>query len=131
MRDAVVGDAQLLHRLQERRLRAGRRAVDFVGEQKIREDRPRPELECPRVFAKHRRAGDVDGEQVGGHLHPAVIEAEGGGDRPHEQRLGDPRGTFQQHVTAAEQGRQGEIHDFVLPVDDLGDFLADGFVVCF
>ena len=59
------------------------------------------------------------------------FEVEGGGDRPHEQSLGDSRRTFQQYVSAAEESREGEIHDFVLTVDDLGDFLTDGFVVCF
>ena len=35
----------LLHRLQQRGLRLRRRAVDLVGEQEVREDRPGTELE--------------------------------------------------------------------------------------
>ena len=45
---AVGGDLALLHRLEERRLGLGRRAVDLVGEQRVGEDRALAELEaCP------------------------------------------------------------------------------------
>jgi hypothetical protein len=37
---AVHGDLPLLHRLQQRRLRLRRGAVDLVGEQEVREHRP-------------------------------------------------------------------------------------------
>ena len=39
------GDLALLHRLQQGGLRLGRRAVDFVGQQDVREDRPFDEAE--------------------------------------------------------------------------------------
>jgi hypothetical protein len=38
----------LLHRLQQRRLRLGRRAVDLVGQQHVGEDRPLHEAELAR-----------------------------------------------------------------------------------
>ena len=38
VRAAVDGDGALLHRLEQRRLRPRRRAVDLVGEQDVRED---------------------------------------------------------------------------------------------
>ena len=40
-RDALYGDLALLHRLEERGLRLGRRAVDLVGQQQAREQRSR------------------------------------------------------------------------------------------
>ena len=40
-------DGALLHGLQQRRLRLGRRAIDFVHQDQIGEDRPRLELEPP------------------------------------------------------------------------------------
>ena len=39
MGDAEHGDAALLHRFEKRRLRPRRRAIDFVGEHDVREDR--------------------------------------------------------------------------------------------
>jgi hypothetical protein len=38
----------LLHRLEQRRLRLGRRAVDFVGEDDVGEDRPGANTICRR-----------------------------------------------------------------------------------
>ncbi|SLC73736.1 Uncharacterised protein [Mycobacteroides abscessus subsp. massiliense] len=37
----------LRHRFQQCRLRFGRRPVDLIGQEKIREDGPRPEFERP------------------------------------------------------------------------------------
>ena len=42
----------LLHRLQQRGLRLGRRAVDFVGQQNVGEDRPFDEAELPPARAR-------------------------------------------------------------------------------
>ena len=39
------GDRAFLHRFEQGRLRLRRGAVDFVGQQELGEDRPRPELE--------------------------------------------------------------------------------------
>jgi hypothetical protein len=45
MRDAVDGDGALLHRLEQRRLGAGRCPVDLVSEHHGGEHRPGVELE--------------------------------------------------------------------------------------
>ena len=45
MRVAVDRHPPLLHRLQQRGLRFRRRAIDFIGEQKGRENRPFHERE--------------------------------------------------------------------------------------
>ena len=66
------GDLAFLHRLQQGRLRLRRRAVDFVGEQDVREDRPFDEAELASalvVFVEHRGAGDVGRHQVGRELN--------------------------------------------------------------
>ena len=70
VRRAVDGDAALLHRLEERRLRARRRAVDLVREDDVGEQRPRAELELPGLLVEDQRAGDVGGQKVGRALDP-------------------------------------------------------------
>ena len=45
---AVDGHAPLLHRLEQRRLGLGRRAVDLVAQEHVREDRPGAEDELAR-----------------------------------------------------------------------------------
>src|SRR5207245_131714 len=49
IRLAVDGDAAFGHRLQEGRLRARRGAVDLVGQDDLREDRPGAKLELRRL----------------------------------------------------------------------------------
>jgi hypothetical protein len=47
VRDAVDGDVALGHRLEQRGLRLRRRAVDLVGEEDVREDRPGRKTKSP------------------------------------------------------------------------------------
>ena len=54
IRLALHRDAMLLHCLEQRRLRLGRRAVDFVGENDVREDRPRREHHVPPARCSDR-----------------------------------------------------------------------------
>ena len=67
VRHAVDRDLVLLHRLEQRGLRAGRRPVHLVDEEDVREHGPGPELPLAGGRAVHRRAGDVGREQVGVH----------------------------------------------------------------
>ena len=54
-----------------------------------------------------------------------MVEIEGGGDRPHEERLGHPGRTLEEDMAAAEQRREGQFDDFFLAVDDLGELRTD------
>ena len=69
---AAGGDPVLLHRLEQRRLRLGRRAVHLVGEDDVGEQRPPDEAELAvpggPVLLEDVGAGDVRGHQVRGEL---------------------------------------------------------------
>ena len=67
-RDAVRRYLPLGHCLEQRGLRLGCRPVDLVDENDVGEDRPRPELEVPRLLVEHGEPGHVGGLQVGGAL---------------------------------------------------------------
>ena len=71
---AVDGDLALLHRLQQRRLRARRGAVDLVDQQHVREDRAGDEAE--RAALQDAGARDVRGQQVGRALDAPEVEPE-------------------------------------------------------
>ena len=114
-------DAILLHDLQQGRVRLGRRAVDFVGQQELREHRARAEAELLRLHVEDRRAGDVRGHQVGRELNAAELAAQHAAQRAHEQRLAQARHAFDQHVAAGEQGHQRAQHQLVLADVDLAD----------
>ncbi len=99
------GDLVLLHRLEQRGLRLRRRAVDFVGEDHVREDRPRQEHEPPParlgVVLQDVGAGDVGRHQVGRELDALEREVQDLRDGADEQRLGQARHADEQAVPAA------------------------------
>ncbi len=75
---AAGGDFVFLHRLQQRRLGLGRRAVDLVGEQDIGENRSFEKLKLPPagggVFLKNIGAGDVRRHQVRRELNAVEVQ---------------------------------------------------------
>jgi hypothetical protein len=117
----------LLHRLEQRRLRLRRRAVDLVGEQNLREDRPlyEPQRAVSGFFVEHLRSGDVRRHQIGRELDALEREIEDLRDRLDEQRLGQPRDAGDQAVPAREERHQYLVDDVVLPDDDFADFGED------
>ena len=100
-------DAVLLHRLEQRRLRLRRRAVDFVGEHDVREDRPRREHHLPpagrRVLLHEVGAGDVRRHQVGRELDARELQVEHLRHGVDQQRLGQAGRADDQAVAADEQ----------------------------
>ena len=122
---AVDRHAVLLHDLQQRGVGLGRRAVDLVGQQQLREDRPGPEAELLRLHVEDRRPGDVGGHQVGGELDAAELAAQHAAQRPHEERLAQAGHALDQHVAVGEQGHQRAQHQFVLADEDLADLGGD------
>ena len=70
------GDLALAHRLEQRRLGAGRRAIHLVGEDDVGEDRSGDELEGQVLLVEDARARDIGGQQVG----RALDAAEGAAD---------------------------------------------------
>jgi hypothetical protein len=112
------GDRALLHGLEQRRLRLGRRAVDLVGEHEVREDRPALELEAPGArrsgLDDHVRADDVGGHEVGRELDAREGEVERLGQRLHEQRLAEAGHALEQDVAAGQQRRHHALDDLRL-----------------
>ena len=129
VRAALHGDAMLLHRLEQRRLRLRRRAVDFVGQHDVGEDRPGRELHLPpagrRILVDDVGAGDVRRHQVGRELDAVELEVEHARHRMDEQRLGEAGHADDQAVAADEQRQQHLIDDFVLADDELLQLLDD------
>ena len=70
---SIVTDA-LLHRLQQRRLRLGRRAVDLVGEQQLGEDRALRQRERVGLEVEQVGAEDVARHQVGRELDAPELQ---------------------------------------------------------
>lgn len=110
-------------------MRLRRRAVDLVGEQDVRENRPR--FEAPltpargRILIQEIRARDVRRHEVGGELNPLEVEPEGLGEGTHEQRLCRARQTGHQTVSTDERRDENLFERGVLPDDDGPDGLLE------
>ena len=102
---AVDADLALLHRLEERRLGAGRGAVQLVDEDDVGEDRSGPEVPAAGVGHEDRDAGDVGRQEVGMALDPGQLRPEGGGQGPGQHRLADARHVLDEEVAPGERGR--------------------------
>src|SRR5262249_2158729 len=115
-------DLALLHGLEERGLRLRRRAVDLVGEDEVREDRPGRELEEALagrlVLGDDLGAGDVARHEVRRELDARELEREDLRERGDEQRLREPGDADEQAVPAREE-RHEELVDHVPHADDL------------
>ena len=121
-------DAALLHRLQQRRLRARARPVDLVGHQQLTEHRARDEAERSPpglAFLEDLGAENIGRHQVGRALDALVVEPEDRAERLDEPGLGEPGDADQQGVSAAQQGDQGLLDHLALTEDDFADPLAD------
>ena len=103
MRLAVDRHLAFFHRFEQCRLRFGRRAIDFVGENEIREDRAVPQRKCAGARIEDRGTDDVGRHQVGRELDAPKTDAEQPREDAHEQRFRRTGHAFEQQVSAGEQ----------------------------
>ena len=117
-------DLPLLHRFEQRRLRLRRGAVDLVGQDDVREDRPLDEAELARpgrpVVVQEFGPGDVRRHQVGRKLHAVEAQGHAVGQRVDHQRLGQAGHADEQTVALRQHGEEELFEDFFLADDDLG-----------
>jgi hypothetical protein len=118
----VDGDLSLVHRLEERALRAGRCAIDLVGEQDVREDGALSQRELTASLIVDRHADHIGGQEVARELHAAHLAAERLCERAGERRLADAGHVFDEKMPARKQRNEGEL-------DDLGLALQRGLEV--
>ena len=115
--------AVLLHRLEQRRLRTRRRAIDFVGEDDVRKHRPahKPKRPLPgrRVFFEDLGAGDVAWHEIRRELNASEVEVHGLGHRADHHRLGEPRHADEQRMAARDHRHEDFIEHVALPDDAL------------
>jgi hypothetical protein len=117
----------LLHRLEQRRLRLGRGAVDLVGEQDIGENRPALELETllpALVFDDDVGADDVGGHEVGRELDAREREVDGVGQRAHQHGFAQAGHALEERVAAGEERHHHALDDRLVADDDLAHLVA-------
>ena len=126
MRLAIDGDLALLHRLEQRGLRLGGRAVDFIGQQKSGENRPFDQREFVALKVENVGAGDIGGHQIGRELDAVELAAEDARESARQQRLGHAGHAFDERVLSQDDDER--LADHVLLADnDFAKLGCDAF----
>ena len=73
---AIDRDLSFFHRFQQRTLRFGTGAIDFVGQHELGEDRPRMKLKAAVSLFVDRHAKNVGGQQVTGELNALKLQSQ-------------------------------------------------------
>ncbi len=102
----------------------GTRAVDFVREKDVREDRPLAQDELAAALIVDADAKDIAGQEVARELHSAELAAEGFGQGAREGSLADAGDVLDEQVPARQEGDEGELHRIVLALEGSLDGLA-------
>ncbi|MCW0465943.1 hypothetical protein NB705_003016 [Xanthomonas sacchari] len=123
MGGAVEGDLLFGHRLQQRALRARRRAVDLVGEQHVGEHRAGVELELARLRVVHRHAEHIGRQQIGGELHALEAKPQARRQRMRQRGLAQAGQILDQQMSAGQQGDKRHAHLLRLAQDQRIDLL--------
>ena len=125
MADAVNGDLPLLHGLEQRRLRAGRRPVELIREEQIAEHCAGLIDELAALLLIDGIAGDIGRQHVRRKLHAPVIEPQRAGKRQRHGRLADARNILEQHMAPGQQHRQHPDQNAVLAAYRFFDFFQN------
>ena len=120
-------DLMLLHRLQQRRLHLGRRAVDLVGQNEVGEDRALAGAERPFARIIDQRADQVGRQQVRRELNAVELAMDRRRQRLDGRGLGQAGHALEQDVPAGEQRDQQPRQHHVLPDQDLANLRFDPF----
>ena len=111
------GHGVFLHRLEQSRLRLGRRAVDLVSEHEPAEEGARLKAEDPppSLVVDHLRARCIARHEIGRELDAREFEPQPSTQRPHQHCLAEPWQTLEQHVTPGQDRSQEIVDECLLP----------------
>ncbi len=124
-RGAHQRDGSFLHGFEKCRLGLGRRAIDFVGQQNIGEDRAGLEDDFTLallVLLQNMRSENIARHQVGGELHPLEVELQQLTKGFDQGGFADARLPFEQQMTACENPDQDESVQVATPQQNAVEF---------
>ena len=104
----------LLHGFEQSALNLCRRAVDFIGQKNVGEDRPALCAECRGLRVVDERADQVTGEQVWRELHTAELGIQALGKHIDRQRFCHAGDALDKDMAIAEQCQKETIDQALL-----------------
>ena len=124
-RDAVDGHLMVLHGLEQRRLRLGGRAVDFVSKEKLAENRTRDERERALLAVQDARSRDVARHEIRRELQALEARARHLGERARDQGFAQTRRAFDEDMTARDRSDEQAEDEVFLTDHHLRHLRAD------
>ncbi len=100
----------------------GRRAVDLVGEDEIRKERPLLRIELLGALIVDHRAHDIGRQEIGGELDPRERNAQALSHGADGEGLREPWYAFEQDMTAREQPDKEPLDHDLLSDNTFGHF---------
>ena len=113
-----------LHGFEQGGLHLGGGAVDFVGEEQVREDRALLRHEGAFLRIVDHRTDHVGGQEIGRERDALELESDRLGERFDGGGLGQPGDAFEEDVPARDHGDQHAVEQFLLADEDLVHLLA-------
>src|SRR5205823_7522020 len=116
---AIDRDVPLLHRLEQRALRFGSGAIDFVDQYDLRKERATMKNEPLLIAIENGIAENVGREEIACELDALKGETKRTGERLRECRLANAGNVFNKQMTAGKQTRDRELYRLGFADDDL------------
>ncbi len=117
----------LLHGFQQCALNFGRRAVDFIRQNDVGEDRPLTGGKLPGFGIEDHRADQVGRQKIRRKLNTRKLGVDGSGQRLDNQGLGESWNAFHQDMTVAEHGNKQAVDNIFLADNRAGHCFIDSF----
>lgn len=122
------GNSAFLHGFKQGGLDFGRGAVDFVGNDDVRENRSLLNGKFPRLRTVGFGSYDIRRKEVGSELYANRVEIERLGQRFRDERLREARNSFEQNVAIGKKTYEKTSQKVFLTDDDVGNFATEGIV---
>lgn len=121
-RRSVDRRGAFLRRFEERGVRLGGGAVNFVGEKDLRKNRAGTEGKFLRFRVENERADDVGRRQVRRELNASETTAERATKRLREKGFAETRDAFDENVSAGKKSDERSDDEFALPDERFFNF---------
>ncbi len=123
VRMRIDRDLAFVHGFEQRRLRLGRGAVDFIGEQDVGKNRPALELKLLFDGRVDGNSQNIRWQHVAGELHPLKTAVDGPRQSLAESSLAHSGNPFNQQMPASKHRHQGKTDYVVLTANYLAEYV--------
>ena len=121
MGNAIDADLSITHCFEQSALRPRGSPVDFIGQNKVAENRAGIKRKLAARRIENRTAYNITGQQIGRELNPAKLSVNTARQSFAHQRFTNSRNIFQKDVFAGEERDKTKFPDVSFAENDMAD----------